>query len=187
MKDKIVRLGEHMPLSTRRVVMYCGETTAAVTPIGRVDGLADGVVLVRVPFAGVGEASWDLSPKQALDIADALRRAAYGVEAWQEYASGFNKVRVARSAEGEVTVTCRGRTRPMRLSKLRGHRQRDGTVRFYRSCDVCLEHPPALYVAADELREHGSRIGHPEVCGPCVERLANLSQEIAEVRPILSK
>jgi hypothetical protein len=184
MEIKVVRLGAHMPLSTRRVITWLGRTTAAVTPIGRIDGLADGVVLVRIPFAGVGEASFELTPAEAKAVSEAIRHAAHGVEEWQELASGYNVVRVARDAAGAVVVTCRGRSRPMRLSKLRGHKWGDGSVHWYRHCAVCRQTPEAIWVAADDLREHGMRVGHVEVCPACVDKLANLPETIAEVAPI---
>jgi hypothetical protein len=184
-ETKVVRIGDHLPLSTRRVVVYFGKTTETEVAIGAVSGMADGAVLLRLPkILKSATVDYELTPKQALEFAKALEHAAYGVEHWQEHASGFNRVRVART-DGKVSVTYRGRTRPMRLSKLRGRKYRDGTVRFRGVCGAChARDQQALYVAADDLREHDVRVHHVEVCPACVDKLANLPETIAEVTPI---
>lgn len=173
MKFPIVRLGEHMPLSTRRVVAFCGRTTSADTAIGKVDGLADGVVLVRPTGS-----EFELTVEEADALATALRCASAGVKSWREHASGFNRVRVARAPGGVgYAVTWRGRARPMRLSTLRTRQRR---------CEACGVMTSVLYVAADVVREHGLRVRHCDVCMVCVEELADAPETIAAVVPMRS-
>lgn len=178
-EEKIVRLGSHLPLLTRRVVTFCHEYTTYQTPIGLVEGMADGAICIRDPSST--ETDYELTVVEARALAQALSRAAAGVEQWQVRASGFNKIRVARSPSGEVTVTCHGRTRPMRLSKLRGQRGGHNPGRLYRRCDECNDTPPMLYIAADDLREGGLRVQHVEVCVPCVDKLANIPEQRAAI------
>ena len=52
MDIKVVQIGSHMPLSTRRVVVYFGKSTAVSTPIGRIAGMADGAVRLVVRRRG---------------------------------------------------------------------------------------------------------------------------------------
>ena len=177
---KIVQLGARMPMSTRRVVRYFDKSTAVETTIGTVMGMADGAVVFVTRFGK----SYELTPTLALDIGEAFKRAAYGVERWQEHASGFNRIRVKRSEDGEVVVTHRGQTRVMRLSKLRGRVRRDGKVDFYRSCGNCRDAPTSLWVAAGPPSENGRRVHYVQLCPACVDKLANLPEEIAEVQPI---
>lgn len=170
----VVRLGEHMPMSTRRVVAFYGHT-------------AYGAVLVRDMAHNT---HYEMTPAQARAAAEALSRAAIAVEQWQEYASGFNRVRVRRTEEGAVLVTHRGRTRPMRLSRLRPSRRLvyvDGKAQRItgRNCGHCRQRSAELWVAADDLREHGIRVHHVEVCPGCVDRLAAEPEtRLAEVRPL---
>ena len=166
MEVKVVQLGEHMPMSTRRVVRFCGEPAQYKTAVGCIEGLADGAVVFR-DFGK--DLHVELTPEQAKEIGKAFTHSACAVEQWQEHASGFNRIRVAR-VNGAVTVTHRGRTRPMRLSKLKGSKR---TGRFWRRCDGCGAHPPTIWVAADDLRKNGSRVQCVEVCQACVDRLAN--------------
>lgn len=179
----VARLGAHLPLSTRRVVTWCGQTTEVATPIGLVGGMADGVILIRIK----GGPSFELAPSDARELSSVIQHAAYGVERWQETASGFNRVRVSRSEHGLVTVTHRGRTRPMRLSTLRGTTYGDGSVHYHRACGVCRKHPKTIYVAADDLREHGSRVRSIDVCEACVDKLANRPEHTAALVQIGAK
>lgn len=177
--DMTVTLGERMPLSTRRVLRFCGMSTSKETELGIVEGMADGAVVVRDPIL---RRHYELTPAQAVDVANALLRASHAVEQWQEHASGFNKIRVYRSTTGHVEVMFRGRRRPMRLAKLKGHKSRDGcSRRFWRRCDACAATPPALYVAADVVREHGQLVHHVEICPACVDKLANAPEPRAEL------
>jgi hypothetical protein len=175
MDEKVVRLGERLPLSTRRVVSFCGEVASFQTALGLVEGLGDGAILVRNFEDGTHH---ELTPAEARHVARAFMHAASAVEQWQEHASGFNKIRVTRSPDGVVSVTWRGRTRPMRLSKLRGSRHFGG---HFHTCGECKQRPTAIYVAADDVREHDVRVAHVEVCQDCVDRLANLPETVAVV------
>jgi hypothetical protein len=165
----VTRIGEALPLSSRRVVSYFGESASYKTPIGQIDGVADGVILVR---DAEHELHRELSPAEAREVARALQHAATAVEQWQEHASGFNTIRVFRSPDGALTVEHRGRARPMRLSKLRGSIFADGSRHFLRHCWNCRKGSSALYVASDDVRSDGSyRDRHAEVCEACVEKL----------------
>lgn len=167
----VPRLGERMALSKRRVVRWLGETAHYETPIGVINGMADGVILVRKSLSD--EAGQELTVAEAKKIAEALTRSAYAVEQWQEHASGFNRVRVFDRA-GQVFVHWRGRERPMRRSVLRGSRH----AGFWRRCTACKATPKAIWVAADDLREHGTTVHHAEVCDACIEKLRNAAPEV---------
>jgi len=169
MSDEVTRIGDRLPMTSRRVVSYGSKPATFNTPLARIEGLADGVVLLR-HFAT--KLHLEFTPAQARQAAAALSTAAYAVEQWQKQASGFNTIRVFRSPTGDVTVEYRGRTRPMRLSKLRARTYRDGSMQFVRSCRHCRKSPPTLYVAADDVREHGSRVHHVQICPDCVDKLA---------------
>lgn len=170
MSDDIVRIGDHLPMTSRRVVPYMGGKPASwQTPLGRIEGLADGVVLLRY-FSR--ELHLEFTPAQAREVASAMQSAAFAVEQWQERVSGFTTIRVFKSPTGEVTVEYRGRTRPMRLSKLRGYLDYRGERQYRRGCNSCHRPRPELYVPSDVIREHGSRVPHVLVCPECVEKLA---------------
>lgn len=139
-EEKIVKLGDHLPLSTRRVVSYFGQPASYKTPVGLIEALADGAVLVRDNKGGHIE----LSPKEARQLGEAFSRAAFAIEQWQRHASGYDRVLATRSATGEVFVTYQGRTRPMRLSVLRGRKDREGKTYYRRACTHCDERPPTL-------------------------------------------
>lgn len=175
METKIVQLGARMPMTARRVVSYCGKSAQYKTAIGCVEGMADGAVVLR-SFAK--RVHYELTTEQAKEIGEAFSHAAYAVESWQEKASGFDRIRVARSEAGGVTVTHRGRTRPMRLSRLKGSKR---SGQFWHRCDGCGARPPTIWVAADDLREYGSRVQCVEVCQACVDRLANALEPRAAV------
>ena len=177
--DTVVRLGEHMPLSTRRVVGWLGKTTHADTPIGMVDGLADGVVMVRIK----GGPEFELSLDEATDIERALLHARLGVAEWQKRARGYHKITATIGPEGQVFVTWHERTRPMRASELRATRRQPRG----RKCGHCHTERMVLYVAADDLREGGIRVKHVEVCPGCVQRLANAPEGLAEVVSIADR
>jgi hypothetical protein len=170
MSDEVVRIGDHLPMTSRRVVPYMGGKPASwQTGMGRIEGLADGVVLLRYFRTKL---HLEFTVKQAREVASAMQSAAYAVEQWQERASGFNTIRVFRSPSGDVTVEYRGRSRPMRLSKLRGYVDYKGERQYRRGCNACHRPRPELYVPSDVIREHGSRVQHVLVCPDCVERLA---------------
>lgn len=166
--DVVVRLGDHLPMTSRRVVYWGRKPASYQTPLGRIEGLADGVVLLR-HFSS--KFHLEFTPAQAREAAQALSVAAFAVEQWQERARGFNTIRAFRSSSGDVTVAYRGRTRPMRLSKLRGRVDRSGQRHFGRICHECCQPCPCLFVVADDIREHGRSIQHVHLCPPCVDRL----------------
>lgn len=173
---KVTELGPHLPLSTRRLVVWCGELCQYRTPVALVEGLRDGVVLVRDMKRGT---HFELTPNEARAVAEAFNHAAFGVEAWAEHARGYHRVVVQRNEEGVVRVTTQDTTAVMRLSKLRRPR----------ACSACRESVMALWVGVREQAK-GWAPGHlraphnAEVCEPCVERLANAATAIAEVLPI---
>lgn len=172
MTTKVVAIGEHMPLSTRRVVMWCGKSTGVETAIGRVEGMADGVVMIRTKH---GEC-YEITPEAAKELSDAIRRAALGVEQWQRAARGYYEIRVTRSDDGVVTVYAYETERTMRLSRLRGGRH---------VCAVCREMRWAtIYVAQRNQALFVAGFGHgrfPQVCASFVERLANAKEPDADV------
>lgn len=177
--EKITRLGQHLPLSKRRVVQSFGKTTQVTTAIGIIMGLADGVVGIYWPTS---QRLQELSLDQAREIEDALRAARHGIERWQEHASGYDRILVQRSAGGVVRVTYRGRTRPMRLSQLRGSKWRDGSIHYNRHCQACkTSGHERLWVPIEEERSVGRAQREPgaEVCPACVDRLANAPTDIA--------
>ncbi len=189
MIEKIIRLGAHLPMSTRRVVVWCGKMQQHLTAIGLVEGLADGAIVVReVDKSGAPARHGfkrELTVKEARALSDALSRAACGVEQWQEKASGFDRVRIHRSESGEVTATHRGVTRTMRRSKLRGYLHHDGTRRFSRFCRACQtsEGHEHIWVAVDDpnRRKYEYRDAFAEVCDACVTKLANTPEPRAQL------
>jgi hypothetical protein len=122
----------------------------------------------------------ELSVAEARDLGQAAARAAFAVESWQKYASGYHVLQVRRTAQGEVWVDCRGQHRTMRISTLRGSRYGRG-----RTCYGCHQKAVVLWVATPDphRRKGDSRDSFPEVCEPCVERLANVPHPRGRVAP----
>jgi hypothetical protein len=179
--DLVTKLGPHLPLSTRRVVSWAREPAKYQTKVGLIEGVADGAVLFRSPDAS-GKLI-EITPAEARKIADAFHHAAFAVEEWQKIASGYHRVLATRAPDGTVSVTFHHRTRPMRLSTLRGHKQYNGTVVFYRRCDACrTDGHKQIWVAADDLRERGGyRVEHAEVCPACIDKLTSEPEKRADV------
>jgi hypothetical protein len=193
---QVVRIGAHLPMSTRRVVSWVGQLQQHLTAIGLVEGLADGAIVVReVNKSGEPLAHGfkrELTVKEARALSDALGSAACGVEAWQEKASGFNRVRVSRSETGEVRVTRRGQTRTMRRSKLRGRLRRDnGSRYFHRFCQAChtSDNHEHRWVAVDDpnRRKYEYRDPFAEICDACVDKLANIPEPRAQLIELKTK
>lgn len=195
----VTRIGDHMRLRQRRVVYYWDKPASFRTALGQLDGLADGVILVRELDNGpTADPSPDarrseMTVAEARAAIEALHRCVFAIERWHEKASGVNRIRVRRDPDGSVWVTHRGRTRPMRLSKLRGSKRLRGVPSgdssgrtwvcdgFYRRCAVCRACPHELWVAADDLREQGNwKVPHVEVCHACVDKLANQPENLRE-------
>lgn len=179
--EKIVKLGEHMHMSSRRIVGFCGAWAKADTRLGLIEGVADGAILIDATRVS---GRLELTPAEAREIAHALNHAAMAVEEWQRKARGYYRV-LAERTEAGVLVTYNGRTRPMRLSTLRGRKDRTGKTYYRRSCTHCGERTPQLWVAADDLREResvgGYRVEHAVVCPTCIERLTSEPAPIAGV------
>jgi hypothetical protein len=148
------------------------------TPVALVEGLADGVVLVRDMERGT---HFELTPDEARAIARAFNHAAFGVEEWQKHARGYHRIVVQRDEVGVVRVTSRDATLPMRLSKLRRARR----------CRECGESVISLWIVERAAQKeewcHGRPVHSVEICEPCVERLANAPTTIAEVLPITER
>jgi len=166
MKTPISSLSDHLPLSARRIVVWAGERCQYGTPIGMVEGTADGKILVR-DFAK--RTHYELSVEEARVASEALRNAAIGVKEQQKRASGYYRI-TAHRAGGILYVRTHDQTRPMRLSALRRPRP----------CAACFAEVMSLYVAADVVKEHGWRVQHVEVCESCVERLVLEGERVAE-------
>jgi len=187
MKTVISELSEHLPLSTRRVVVWVGERCKYETGIGLIEGLADGKILVRDFEKGT---HYELTVEEAEATSKALLHAAFGVKEAQKKASGFYRI-TAHRKEDVVYVTSHGHTMPMRLSKLRGSRRRDHFGRQWskgRRCDACGEEKTSLYVAVEDpnRRKFVYREHHVEVCLECVEKalLETARATLAPVREI---
>ena len=195
MKKDIIRLGDHLPSSSRRVLKYLGQTEHK-TKIGTVRALADGVVEIASAARSI-----ELSVDEAFALARALNHAAFGVREWSKKASGYYRIRADQDESGAIFVTLHHRRRPMRLSKLRGSVVEarvalvsDGQGGFlyerkpvetrYRRCDRCTEPSKLLYVAADDLRDGGLRVPHCDVCPSCIAQLLAEPREIAEVKAL---
>lgn len=163
-----------MPLSTRRVVRFCGKSTQEETAIGSVAGLADGAVIIQTKH-GV---FYELTIEEARDLSSALQAAWIGVEQWQKHARGYHRLRVAKGHGGAVMATLHGRTVELRVSMLRGSRRHG----FYRKCYACHEPSPELYIEANR-KPWAEKFG-AEVCPKCVDELLNAKDEIAEVLPM---
>ena len=183
-KIEVISLGSHLPLSSRRIVEWLGKSAKHETAIGLIEGLADGAILIRrrLHDGGLEDSGIEITAEQARELVRALNHAAGAVERWQERASGFDAIRIYRSADGRVEVEHRGRRRPMRLSVLRARTYFvGGEWAVGRRCGNCNQIAPTLWIAADDLREHGLRVPHVEVCPGCVDKYANAPTTIAEV------
>jgi hypothetical protein len=180
-----------IPFSARKCVWWRGQLARYDTAIGQIEAVQDGVILVRDPDQGT---LYELSEAEAQALEDALRHARQGVAQWKVNASGFNKIRIGLRIDGSVVVTWRGRTRPMRLSRQRGSEYNvvslaDGTrrsQRIFRACSACKGVSRELYIAADIVRENGSRVVHVGVCPACVETRSNRCDDHEECRETLS-
>lgn len=188
MSDDVISIGSKMPLKSRRVLRWLGQSASYVTAIGRIEGLADGAILIRRDTSnGLEEPGIEITPEQARETIKALMHVAGAVERWRENARGFNAILIYQR-DGLVEVECRGRRRLMRLSVLRGRRPRarpgwltDPPDPPGRRCDKCGELASSLWVAADDLREGGLKVPHVEVCQGCVDKYANPARGIAGV------
>ena len=176
MKTPIIDLSEHLPLSTRRVVRLFGQNCIYGTPIGLVEALADGKILLRDLAKNT---YYEITPEEARAIAKAFTWAALGAEEGAKRARGYYKMRARRDASGVLFVTHNDATLPMRISKLRRPR----------ACDWCDARVMTIYVVADKSARRGlwSR-GKPthdaNLCEPCADALASEPESIAEVAPL---
>jgi hypothetical protein len=163
---KIVQLGPRLPMSTRRIVSFVGESQEFKTRIGLIMGLADGAVVVcDTDDNGYVDAdgwSVELSPDEARRIAQRLMSAAAGVDDWARRAKGYYRIDAKRDHSG--TYVCnRDETHLMRLSKLRGSRRYG---RNTATCSHCNKVSDLMWVSTTVRREQ-----FVSVCEVCLEAL----------------
>jgi hypothetical protein len=149
------------------LVIY-GKPTRQDTAIGRVETLANGAIV----FLARSDKEVELSEREARAVEDAFSHAIYAAALRKETLTGFNVVRVTRTEDGAVDVTWRGKSRRMRLSKLRRER----------NCGGCRARVPSIYVAVESTRErYAPRSGFIEVCEECVTKGCAIPKGLHEV------
>ena len=136
-----------------------------VTPIGRVGGATNGMIVIDDMKAGK---PLMLSPKDGRELASAISRAAYLCEELARNRSGYNTIRTKRLPDGAVEATLHGQTAPMRVSKLKKAR----------TCRSCRKETMEAWVEDRTAVRAWTQRFESCVCLPCERKLSGTAPKL---------